>query len=201
MPDLLASPDELAVLLEDEPIGADQAALFLKIASGEVRAYTGNLFDLVEDDVVILNGTGTRVLLLPEAPVSDVGEVLEAVGRTNALALGGPLTTSPSWEWDDDGVIERIDGGVFTRRRRFYQVTYSHGFEVVPDEVKGIVLSLASRSLLNPEGVRQETLGRYSYTLAGAAAGVGLHETELRTLDAYFVSTKMREGTPVVVEP
>lgn len=194
MPELLATKTDLEIFLDDT-LETAQAELFLKLASGEVRAYTGNLFDYVEDDVVTLNGTGSRVLLLPEAPVDTVTEVVEAVGRTTEKTLAGPLASSPVWEWDEDGVLERIDGGIFTRRRRFYQVTYSHGFDVVPDEVLGIVLEAASRGMANPEGLRQETLGRYSYTVAGEDAGVGLYAAELRTLDAYYVSSKMREGT------
>lgn len=195
MPELLATKAELDLHLDDT-LDAEAAAHFLRIASGEVRAYTGNLFDFVEDDVVILNGTGSSVLLLPEAPVSAVTEVLEAAGRTTEAALAGPLETSPVWEWDDDGVLERIDGGVFARRRRWYQVTYDHGFAAVPDEVKAVVLAAAARAIRNPEGLRQETLGRYSYTVAGESAGVGLYGPEREVLDPYFVSRKMREGTP-----
>lgn len=197
MPELLATRDELALLLELETSEVPQARaeLLLKLASAEVRAYTGNLFDFVENDEVLVNGSGSRVLLLPEAPVRAVTEVLEAAGRTTETVLAGPLAASPVWEWDEDGVLERIDGGVFARRRRFYSVTYDHGFDVVPDEVKGIVLQVAARAFLNPEGLKQETLGRYSYTLAGEAAGVGLYGPERGTLDSYFVSRKMREGT------
>lgn len=194
MPELLATKAELDLKLDDN-LDTERAEFFLKLASGEVRAYTGNLFDFTEDDVVILNGTGSDVLLLPEAPVLDVTEILEAAGRTTEKALDGPLATVPRWEWDEDGVLERVDGNLWTRRRRWYQVTYDHGFSTVPDEVKGVVLQLASRGFLNPDGVRQETLGRYSYTLAGEQAGVGLYGPEREVLDPYFVSRKMREGT------
>lgn len=197
MAELLATRAELALLLELEEAEVPQARaeLLLKLASGEARAYTGNLFDRVADDVVRLNGTGSRVLLLPEAPVSAVTAVVENPDAATPTTLAAPTATSPSWEWDEDGVIERIDGGVFARRRRFYSVTYTHGFAVVPDEVKGVVLQVAARAFLNPEGLKQETLGRYSYTLAGEAAGVGLYGPERSVLDAYFVSRKMREGT------
>lgn len=193
--DLLATVAELRLFLEDDTLDADRAELFLRLASGEARGYTGNGFDWIEDDVVRLNGTGTSVLLLPEAPVADVSELVQAVGLAAELILEGPVDTSPAWEWDEDGVIERIDGGVFARRRRHYQITYSHGFEVVPDEVKAVVLRVAARGFESPDGIRQEALGRYSYTLAGEAAGMGLYAPDRRDLDPYFVSTKMRAGT------
>lgn len=193
--DLLATVAELRLFLEDDTLDADRAELFLRLASGEARGYTGNGFDWIEDDVVRLNGTGTSVLLLPEAPVADVSELVQAVGLAAEVILESPVDTSPAWEWDEDGVIERIDGGVFARRRRFYQITYSHGFEVVPDEVKAVVLRIAARGFESPDGIRQEALGRYSYTLAGEAAGMGLYAPDRRDLDPYFVSTKMRAGT------
>lgn len=196
MPELLATVAELRLFLEDPTLDEERSELFLRLASGEARGYTGNLFDYVEDDVVRLNGTGTAVLLLPEAPVADVSSIVQAVGLADELELELPGPTAAGVvEWDEDGVLERIDGGVFARRRRYYAVTYSHGFENVPDEVKAVVLRVAARGFESPDGVRQEALGRYSYTVAGEAAGIGLYAPDRRDLDPYFVSSKMRAGT------
>ena len=196
MPELLATVAELRLFLEDPTLDEERSELFLRLASGEARGYTGNLFDSVEDDVVRLNGTGTSVLLLPEAPVADVSSIVQAVGLADELELDLPGPTAAGVvEWDEDGVLERIDGGVFARRRRYYAVTYSHGFDVVPDEVKAVVLRVAARGFESPDGVRQEALGRYSYTVAGEAAGIGLYAPDRRDLDPYFVSSKMRAGT------
>lgn len=195
MAELLATVAQLRTFLDEPILDEARAELFLRIASGEVRGYTGQLFDYVEDDEVILNGRGTRILLLPELPVLDVIEVLEAFGTADEAVIAGPLGTSPVWEWDEDGVLERIDGGVFRRRRRWYHVTYDHGFLVVPDEVSSVVLRAAGRAYENPEGVRQEALGRYSYTLAGEQAGIGLYGPDLRELEPYRHETRGRAGT------
>jgi hypothetical protein len=195
MPELLATVAELRIFLDDPTLDEDRAELFLRIASGEVRGYTGQLFDLVENDEVILNGRGTRILLLPELPVLAVTEVLEAYATTDEATIAGPLDASPIYEWDEDGVLERIDGGVFRRRRRWYQITYDHGYATVPDEVKSVVLRAAGRAFENPEGIRQETLGRYSYTLAGEQAGIGLYAPDRRDLEPYRHETRGRAGT------
>lgn len=197
MPDLLATVDELRLFMDDPTLDEERSALLLRLAGGEVRAYTGNLFDYVEGEVRILNGTGTTVLLLPEVPVTDVTALFEAAGRSDEVELAGPLDTSPVWEWDEDGVIVRIDGGVFARRRRWYSVTNDHGFEVSPDEVKAVVLRMAAGVFDNPDGIRQETLGKYSYTVAGDSAGLGLTAADRRLLDPYFISSRMRGGTAV----
>lgn len=191
--ELLADASLLATYLEDDEIDENRADLMLRLASGEVRAHTGNLFSRVDDDVVILNGTGSTILLLPEAPVVDVTMVLEGVGRTTELDLVGGLVDSPSWEWDESGILERLDG-IWARRRRWYQVTYSHGFETIPDEVVAVVLEAASNAYLNPDGIRQEALGRYSYSSTAREAGVGLTDANRSVLDPYFVSLRMRSS-------
>lgn len=195
MAELLATVAELRTFLDDPTLDEERAEFFLQIASGEARGYTGQLFDLVEDDEVILNGRGTRILLLPELPVLAVTEVLEGYGTVDEAVIAGPLGASPVYEWDEDGVLERIDGGVFRRRRRWYRVTYDHGYEVIPDDVKGVVLRAAGRAFYSPEGVRQETLGRYSYTLAGEQAGIGLYAPDRLELDPYRFETRGRAGT------
>lgn len=195
MAELLATVAELRTFLDDPTLDEERSELFLRIASGEVRGYTGQLFDYVEDDEVILNGRGTKILLLPELPIVAVTEVLEGYATADQATVNGPLTTSPVYEWDEDGVLERIDGGVFRRRRRWYRITYDHGYPVVPDDLKGVVLRVAGRAFDSPEGVRQETLGRYSYTLAGEQAGIGLYEPDRMALDPYRFETRGRAGT------
>lgn len=194
--ELLASAAELSRFL-DEPVDTTRAELLLTIASGEVRAATGNDFDLVEDDELLLSGRGSPVLLLPHAPILDVTEVVEAPGSSSELVIAGPDASSPGFEWSEDGILRRIDGGIFVRRFRYYRVTCDHGFEFTPDEVKGVVLEIAGDVYLNPEGIRQETLGRYSYTVAGRDAGVGLRAAHEDALAPYAIGRRMRAGTPV----
>lgn len=189
---LLATVAELRIFLQDPDLDEEQARLFLTLASAEARAYTGNGFEWVEGDTIRLNGTGSPVILLPEAPVAAIIEIKAAAGTADAAVLA-----DDSFDWDQDGVVE-LRRGVFFRRRRWYEVTYDHGFENIPDEVKGAVLGIAARGLENPDGVTQETLGAYSYTLAGGAAGVGLVAGDRIALDPYFISTKIREGSGTI---
>jgi len=189
VPELLATVPELAAFIQDD-VDETDGELYLRLASGEVRGATGLLFDPVTDDTVRLSGKGSRILLLPEAPVSDVTAVVENAGSATPTTL-----LLDVFDWDEHGVLERIDGGVFVRRRRFYSVTYDHGFAVVPDEVKAVVLRLAGRAITNPEGMRQESLGRYSYTLAGEQAGVGFYAPDLVDLEPYLLTKRMRAGT------
>jgi hypothetical protein len=198
MPELLATAEDLALFL-DEDLDPARAELFLRLAGGEVRAATGNGFDFVEDEEIILDGKGTPVLLLPRIPVVDVSEVVElAYAGGTELELDPTSASSPGFEWSEDGILRRLDGGHFRRRFRAYRVTYSHGFEAVPDAVVGVVIRCAARAFENPDGIRQETLGRYSYTLAGEQAGIGLYAPDLRDLAPYMIGPGARpvSGTP-----
>lgn len=199
MPELLATVDELLTFLELDSGDVDsaKAELLLRIASDEVRAYTGRLFDEVLDDEVILAGKGAPSLILPDAPVTDVAEVLEAQGTDDELALDGPDAASPDYQWTEEGFLRRVDGNVFARNLRWYKVTYSHGYAELPADVLGVVLKVAGRALDTPEGgQKQETIGRYSYTAEGEAAGVGLLEADRNKLAYLRITGRSREGTP-----
>jgi len=184
---LLATPAQLALFL-DADVDEERANQLLAVASGEVRACTGQWLSWVENDVVRLDGEGSDVLLLPEVPVAAVVSVIE--GHGDGTVLDGPDDASPVWEWNTDGILRRLDGAHFARRFRWYRVVYDHGWDPIPDEIVGVVLRAAGRALENPEGIRQETLGRYSYTLAGEQAGVGLYGPERDTLALYSLNER-----------
>lgn len=196
----LATPLELGLYLEETIDENDpRALLLLEIAEGEVRTYTGNGFALVVGDEQILDGRGTSVLLLPRIPVTAVSEVAELEHPANPVeaVLAPPGASTGAYEWNADGILRRIDGGVFYRRFRGYRVTYDHGLE--PEHlagVKGIVLRVAARAFESPDGIRQEALGRYSYTLAGDQAGVGLYDADRKELEPYMIGPGARPYTP-----
>lgn len=168
--------------MDDPALDETRAEHFLRVASGEVRGYTGQTFDLVVDDEVLLAGNGSTVLLLPELPVLEVTELIE-----DPRDVATELVDETGFEWSPDGIIRRIDGGVFRRRFRWYAITYDHGFEATPEDVLGVVLRVAARGLENPLGLRSETIGRYSYTVSGENAGIGLYAPDRRELDPYVV--------------
>jgi hypothetical protein len=72
---------------------------------------------------------------------------------------------------------------------RTVEVTYTHGYETVPADVKAVGLAVAARNYQNPNGVRSETIGAYSYTNAGTdddVAGAGLLASERAVLNRYL---------------
>ena len=144
-----ATPAELATYLQREAFaeGAEtnSAQLALDIASSIVRARTGQDFTLVEDDVVTLDGYGED-LYLPQRPVASVASVLTR-HRGSLATVDAALNT----DFEVRGHRLRWVGiGAWPYEAT---VTYTHGYETVPDDVKGATLAVAAELHSNPEGL------------------------------------------------
>ncbi len=122
---------------------------------------------------VLVDGTGGSSLLLPVDHVLDVTAVVEDP-RSTALELEVDVAV----DWNRDGILTRLDGGTFRRRSRWYSVELSHGLdEHEIDAVKLVVLRVAARAVVNPEGLATESMGGY-------VSGFAFDETRLPTLAA-----------------
>lgn len=155
--DAFASAVELADRMQ-----RDLASISLQAASAELVAATARVreearqeISLVVDDVVRLDGTGGRRLLLPEIPVVSIASVV-----VDGAAL-----------WADDDYYATFDSGILWRARggawlplepRVVEVTYTHGYAEIPQALKDVVLESAMRAMLNPRRVAQESLEGYS---------------------------------------
>lgn len=175
-----ASTLDLANLLGVSFNAAEEsrAQLMLDIATATIQSYTGQQIELVEDDEVTLDPRDREVLLLPELPVVDVTTV-EIDG--DALVIADDVYHYP------DGRLYRQDGTVWGSARQTVVVTYDHGYETIPDDIRGICLSIASRLYSNPQGLRQESIGTYSRTFGSGDVATDLSAGEKRILDAYRI--------------
>ena len=128
--------------------GTISAAMFAR-ASARVRGYTRQ--DITAGSSTIL--ARGPIVQLPQRPVTAVtsvtDELANLVGATDYLLRAGGVLESP------------YHGGNLN-------ITYSHGFAVIPDELVELVCGLASRlSAINPSvaaGVQQESGGSESVT-------------------------------------
>ncbi|ETK36131.1 hypothetical protein [Microbispora sp. ATCC PTA-5024] len=175
----LATPANLDAYT-GQSVPAAQAELALRLASGMVRRWTGQQISLVKDDTVTLAG-GRRVLYLPQRPVvvdadhpltvTELGGVgypnLLAVDNVTFTRLADELTRYCGW-WTD-----RV------------QVTYSHGYASIPDDIVGVVLDVAARSMTNTMGLRTVTIDDYTRTYANETLGTTLTQQNRDALAAY----------------
>ncbi len=159
----------------------DRALAMLAEASAFFRSYTGQQITLVEDDTQELFGTWDDVLQLPQLPVSELSDLsLRYRGETS-------LTVYDDWTFTRRGRVRRVGG--WGGPDAIVSVTYTHGFETVPDDVRRCVASIAHRIMANPNDVIGEQIGSYQVTYAQQALTdrnpIGLTVRDQVVMDKY----------------
>ncbi len=165
-----ATAAELAALMQ-APIDSAAADLALASASAMIRGWTRQSITRVVDDVVKLRVIDCSELVLPQRPVESVSEVkVNAVTLVDWVLSGDRLLRAGGWR-HLPGTTTYPDPGLV-------QVTYTHGWDEIPDEVRAVCLDLAASTVSNPGMLRQESIDDYSRTLAAESLGLGaLSET------------------------
>lgn len=136
-----------------------------------MRNYLDQVITLVDDDEVTLDGTGTRLLRLPERPVRRVASVVEDDTE---------LTETTDYILRDS-ILIRVDT-FWSKGTANVTVNYDHGWDVVgdsdsdseffpvPADISLVTLSAARRAYNTlgiqslPVDIKSETIGAYSYT-------------------------------------
>lgn len=180
----LAEVNELAAYLSAEFDGAlsAQAQLLLDIATAEIQGYTGQLLEYVEDDEITIDApVGSDMpAFLPELPVIGVSAVeLDGIAAEDFTFYTHGLLyrTNAAW-WSDAS----------TARQKLV-VTYSHGYEDIPADLKGVCLSLAGRLLEGKSGFTVDTEGNPANASTTTRAGaIGTFTDEERAvMDRYRI--------------
>lgn len=191
----LATVADLAAMLGRTftPAQEAQAQSLLDQASSIVRAYvrldisratTTDMFTMRWPDRQHLgtpfdcNRHGQ--VTLPQRPVKEVASV-----KVNG-------TATQDW-WLEQGqlFLQSVPwlGPPGAHQAPQVEVTYTHGWDPVPGDIAAIVLQAANRVVVNPSGIRSETVGGESVTYlipaTGENLGVLLSRTEMRVLDRY----------------
>ncbi len=153
-----ATSFELETLLGGQFTAEDhlRADLLLDLASGRIDTALGQPVSQVVNDTVTLDGTGTPVLVLPFFPVTAVGAV---------IADGVTLVFGDDFAWNDAGILTRV-GGCWPARPRSVQVTFTHGYAVIPRSVRGVNARIARIWFENPIDLQSETFVDYSYRVS-----------------------------------
>jgi hypothetical protein len=114
------------------------------------------------------------VITLPVRPVSEVESVATPAGLLRA-----------GWEFDG---LDEVDG---LESHEVVDVTFTAGFSTPPADyaaLAAVALSCCVRLWHNPEGVRQQTVGAISETLAAGSGDSGtvyFTPQERRVIDSY----------------
>lgn len=169
MPDAFISPAELVGYIGR----GDQADLGITLAidaaCGICRTTAEQTFSRSYGSTVILDGTGTDALPLPETPVLAAGTVsvdgttvtdYVVAGEAGLLFRRAAETPYTTLEWPVG--------------RQNVVVVYDHGYELIPPEIKMVALSIAARLVIQGPAI-QETVGedsmRYAVSSTDLTAG------------------------------
>lgn len=174
----LADATELAVWLGKPPDDPKLMAA-LTAASRRFRGAVGHDVDLVEGDVVTLDGNGRESLLLPVWPTAAVASV---------VLDGVTLVEGTDYAWSDAGLLRRLGCQFWPDRLRCLVVTYSHGWTVVPEDIQEAVIDQARTMFSVPAGVQSKAVGGQSVTF-GATAAVGVSSQWSAAVNRHKVRT------------
>lgn len=175
-------------------IATDRARILLDMASAAIRAYCRQTFTRTTTTAVF-PGTFGSALVLPERPVTAI--TLVKIGDTT-------LTVDTDYVWDGQHTLHRgtkVDGVLSVNGPDYLingwgdwggpgaqvSVTYTHGFAIIPNDIKGVCLALAARTLGSPDGVNSESVGSYSVSYSRTGGAVSLLDEERALLDRYRV--------------
>ncbi|GGM04769.1 hypothetical protein GCM10010099_21110 [Streptomyces cinereus] len=158
----------------------DQASSVVRayVRQGITRATTTDTFTMRRADPQRYGRGG--VVTLPQRPVVAV----------TAVKINGVATS----DWWLEGAELLLGSGAWDRPPAAHQppqveVTSTHGWDPVPGDIEAIVMQAANRVMVNPGGIRSETVGGISTTYLvpsmGENLGVLLSRTEQKVLDRY----------------
>lgn len=144
-------------------VTADDGALEAVDAACEIcRDLAEQSFTLETNDDILLDGTGTEALLLPELPVTQLnsveidGEVVTdyVLGRKGIVYRRSSTFASDPW-------ADCIPPAIWPLGRQNIGVNYSHGYDTIPSSIRIVALTIAARLVI--QGVAQyETVGNVS---------------------------------------
>jgi hypothetical protein len=156
-----ASSDDLAVRLKKSftETEKDQAEQLLAGATTRIRAITDQWITQVVDDVWTTDAPLSRVLWLPQRPVTAVTSVkVDGVVITDWRLRGARLIRPCAWSTGCDTTPPEVE------------VTYTHGIPVGDERLdlaKDACIAFAAAARTNPDGLKSESIDDYSRAFAG----------------------------------
>lgn len=169
--DFLATPEDLAVLVRKSNTDP-KIRLALRRASGRFRDAVGYPVSKTEDDILVRLGDGTDSLFLKGAPVHAV-----------SVSIGGTVIPPENYAIDAEaGILYGLTGNWPTRVP--ITITYTHGYETIPDGIVDAVLEHATTICMAMAHVQQETAGTNNASYM-VAATVGTTQKWVDTVLTY----------------
>lgn len=188
MPDPFISRDDLGDKLGQDLSTSDLALIAIDSACDVCRTISEQDFNLLPDDAIVMDGSGTEILNIPQYPVVSVAEVTEDDG--DPLVEGedfvvnvatGCLVRTPSPQGYVSNNFSTKPTVVWNLGRQNIAITYTHGWDYpdIPRDVRMVALSIAERLFQQSTAVTAESLGARSVTYGGHATDVTVNEERI----------------------
>jgi len=168
--------------LESEAALASLTDDLIEQASDILDTYCERDFALHEAVTERLDGNGRERIRLAGHPLVSV----------TSVTLGSTPLDSTSYEVRPGaGILERIDGGVWSAGRRNLTIVYSYGYATTPPAIVGIVEDLVAGALTHAarnvatKGASSMSMDGYSVAYSELSRLMVLAPEQMQTLDRY----------------
>lgn len=170
------------------------AARALSEASAAIRGYCHQYLSRVSNEKFTLDCFGGNVVFLPELPAISVSKVV----------VDGATLANTAYKLGKYGFLHRLNSQVWPKGVQNVEVTYTHGYNPIPDDIRGVCARAASRAYQAGlraadsdavSGVASKSLGDFSVAyggeggegVMGASAARMLLLSEKDILDSYRI--------------
>ena len=175
-----ATPAELSAYTKGLISPTDERSQpLLDGATEAIKRYCGWNIAPAESLTVTLDGGGTT-LYLPSLKVNSL----------TSITIAGEAQPLDAFEWSRrTGNVRRTQGYCFPEVWGSIVVVFNSGYATVPEDVKEVVLQVASVALSSPTGATREQAGQVSMawatTAPGVSGGLSLLDRDLAVINSY----------------
>jgi hypothetical protein len=135
---------------------------------------------------VIFSGTARSTATIPGRDSFEVWLPGQLVNDVVSVTLdGSELAYGHDYDWSKYGDLSRTSGSRIWARTSTIEVVWDYGMEAPPPDIVTVAADMVAGAIGNPTGMKQETIGQYSYTLAEAIARMTVHDDQRRILNRY----------------
>lgn len=160
-----------------EAFQAGNPQFSLEAAVAAVRSYCRWHIAPVVTETVSVQGSGAGTLILPTLRLTGVASVTDDLGVAADLTLA---------KWSTAGVIQST---YWWSAWRKFTVVFTHGYDALPADVRGVILSLADAGTSGVGG-RVRQVGQVTYDNGGSASADDLTGAQKAILDRYRLPSR-----------
>jgi hypothetical protein len=151
----------------------DAANAAIRKATVAIQTYCHQRLEAVAGETISLDSKGPTTINLPELPVTAVISVIED---------GDLLVVDDDYKLGEHGILHRVNTS-WAKGIQIIEVTYDHGHAVLPDIIREVAITAASRAyqaglraeeMSGISGVTALSLGDYSVSFGGEGAAEGV---------------------------